>query len=123
VTGRHHSAIELQIVSSSASGWSAGPARRGETGSKSAQVDMTFQIDDAFIRKWHPKYDETENDEVQYQNLIAQVAQDMRSDGTILQERLIPLAPALLRCGDGRAIGARLQPATDKMLMAPEATA
>src|SRR5512132_2531129 len=29
-----------------------------------------------------------------------------------LPKRLIPLAPALLRCGDGRAIGARLQPAT-----------
>jgi hypothetical protein len=37
--------------------------------------------------------------------------------------RLIPLAPALPTFGDERAIGARLQPATDKMLIAPEATA
>jgi hypothetical protein len=37
--------------------------------------------------------------------------------------RLIPLAPALPTCGDERAIGARLRPATDKMLIAPEATA
>ena len=38
-------------------------------------------------------------------------------------ERLIPLAPALPTFGDERAIGARLQPATDKMLIAPEAAA
>ena len=37
--------------------------------------------------------------------------------------RLIPLAPAPPTFGDERAIGARLQPATDKMLIAPEATA
>ena len=37
--------------------------------------------------------------------------------------RLIPLAPALPTFGDERAIGARVQPATDKMLIAPEATA
>ena len=37
--------------------------------------------------------------------------------------RLIPRAPALPTFGDERAIGARLQPATDKMLIAPEATA
>jgi hypothetical protein len=35
--------------------------------------------------------------------------------------RSIPLAPALPTFGDERAIGARLQPATDKMLIAPEA--
>ena len=33
--------------------------------------------------------------------------------------RLIPLAPAPPTFGDERAIGARLQPATDKMLIAP----
>jgi hypothetical protein len=36
---------------------------------------------------------------------------------------LIPLAPAVPTFGDERAIGARLQPAADKMLIAPEATA
>ena len=35
--------------------------------------------------------------------------------------RLIPLAPALPTYGDERAIGARLRPATDKMLIAPQA--
>jgi hypothetical protein len=44
---------------------------------------MTFQIDDAFIAKWHPKYDETENDESEYQKLVAQVSEEMRSSGTI----------------------------------------
>ena len=42
---------------------------------------------------------------------------------SVLAFRLIPLAPALPTCGDERAIGARLHPATDKMLIAPEATA
>ena len=37
--------------------------------------------------------------------------------------RLIPLAPALPTFRDERAIGARLQPATDKTLIAPQATA
>jgi hypothetical protein len=44
---------------------------------KGAVVDMTFRIDDAFISKWHPKYDETENDEQKYQDLVDQVAQDL----------------------------------------------
>jgi hypothetical protein len=39
------------------------------------------------------------------------------------RQRLIPLAPALPTFGDERAIEARLQPATDEMLIAPEATA
>ena len=41
----------------------------------------------------------------------------------VYPKRLIPLAPALPTFGDERAIGARLQSATDKMLIAPEATA
>jgi hypothetical protein len=40
----------------------------------------------------------------------------------ISDRRLIPLAPALPTFGDERAIGARLQRATDKMPIAPEAT-
>ena len=38
----------------------------------------------------------------------------------VTEGRLIPLAPALPTCGDERAIGARLRPATDKMLIAPD---
>jgi hypothetical protein len=37
--------------------------------------------------------------------------------------RLIPLAPALPTFVTNGPFGARLQPATDKMLIAPEATA
>ncbi len=48
---------------------------------------------------------------------------ELETQRRICEERLIPLAPALLTFGDERAIGARLQPATDKMLIAPEATA
>jgi hypothetical protein len=32
-----------------------------------AEANMTLQIDDAFIREWHPKYDLTEDDEPEYQ--------------------------------------------------------
>lgn len=40
-------------------------------------------IDDAFIREWHPKYDRTESDEPEYRGLVAVVAKEMQSIGTI----------------------------------------
>ena len=40
-----------------------------------------------------------------------------------VEDLSLPLAPAPPTFGDERAIGARLQPATDKMLIAPEAKA
>ena len=40
-------------------------------------------IDDAFISEWHPKYDWTENDEDEYQKLVAAVARDIASAGTV----------------------------------------
>jgi hypothetical protein len=52
---------------------------------------MTFQIDDAFIAKWHPKYDETENDESEYQKLVAQVSEEMRSSGTIGKQTFLDI--------------------------------
>jgi hypothetical protein len=36
-------------------------------------------IDDAFILEWHPKYDRTENDEREYQDLLSVVNRDMAS--------------------------------------------
>lgn len=40
-------------------------------------------IDDAFIREWHPRYDLTENDELEYLRLVGTVSSEMASTGTI----------------------------------------
>ena len=41
---------------------------------------MTLQIDDAFISKWHPKYDELEpGDEKKYDALVHTVDEEMKS--------------------------------------------
>jgi hypothetical protein len=40
-------------------------------------------IDDAFISEWHPKYDWTESDEGEYQELVAIVSRDIASAGTV----------------------------------------
>jgi hypothetical protein len=40
-------------------------------------------IDDAFINEWHPKYDWTESDEDEYQELVAIVSRDIASAGTV----------------------------------------
>ncbi|HEV3512157.1 MAG TPA: hypothetical protein VGS05_10680 [Candidatus Sulfotelmatobacter sp.] len=44
----------------------------------SGQTVARIVIDDAFIREWHPKYDLTENDESEYQRLVAEVARDLK---------------------------------------------
>jgi len=44
---------------------------------------VTIEIDDAFISEWHPKYDLTENDETEYNELLGRVAVDIKSRGTI----------------------------------------
>ena len=49
-------------------------------------ANMTLQIDDAFIRKWDPKYGETKKDEPEYQRLTQVVHRDMESRGTISWE-------------------------------------
>ena len=53
--------------------------------------DMTPQIDDAFIRTWHPRYDLTENDEPEYRRLVNQVADDIRTAGTISKETFLAI--------------------------------
>jgi hypothetical protein len=46
-------------------------------------------IDDAFIAEWHPKYDWTENDESEYQQLVSAVARDMATKGTISKDTFL----------------------------------
>jgi hypothetical protein len=55
----------------------------------SGQTVARIVIDEAFIREWHPKYDVTENDESEYQRLVAEVARDLKSLGTISQNTFL----------------------------------
>ena len=43
-------------------------------------------IDDAFIARWHPKYDETETDEPRYQCIASKVQREIRDVGGIGRE-------------------------------------
>jgi hypothetical protein len=52
-------------------------------------VHKTVVIDDSFISEWHPKYDSTENDEADYRRLVAAVAFDMASTGTICLDTFV----------------------------------
>lgn len=51
------------------------------------------QIDDAFIRKWHPKYDETEGDDPDYSKLVREVAREIGPDraGTISKDTFLAI--------------------------------
>lgn len=49
---------------------------------------MTVQIDDAFIRTWDPRYDETERDEDEYKEYVDRVDKEMRSSETISKQTL-----------------------------------
>jgi hypothetical protein len=51
----------------------------------------TLIIDDAFIREWHPKYDWIQNDEIEYQRLVPQVARDMASTGTVSEKTFLAI--------------------------------
>lgn len=48
-------------------------------------------IDDAFIAKWHPKYDSTQNDEIEYQRLLPVVARDIALTGTISKDTFLAI--------------------------------
>jgi hypothetical protein len=51
---------------------------------------MALIIDDAFIREWHPKYDQIENDE-EYLPLKGRVAEEMRLRGTVSKETFLEI--------------------------------
>ena len=52
---------------------------------------MAIIVDDAFIETWHPRYDLTESDQAEYDSLIAQVAMEVRSSGTISKETFLAI--------------------------------
>lgn len=60
----------------------------GNSSLRTREIDMSL-INDAFISRWHPRYDETESDEPEYQRLVDQVARDMRADKTISCETFV----------------------------------
>lgn len=43
----------------------------------------SLMIDAEFISTWHPRYDEIERDEPKYQNLGAQICNDLNEKGTL----------------------------------------
>jgi hypothetical protein len=52
---------------------------------------MNLQIDDAFIRQWEPEYDRTESDEDAYKTLVALVAEEFGSTGTISMQTFLAI--------------------------------
>jgi hypothetical protein len=48
-------------------------------------------IDDTFIREWGPKYDQTEHDEPEYQNLLTAVARDICLTGTLSKDTFLSI--------------------------------
>ena len=50
-----------------------------------------FIIDDSFISKWHPRYDETEDDEKEYGRILLAVADDIKTLGTVSKNIFIYL--------------------------------
>jgi hypothetical protein len=52
---------------------------------------MTLRIDDAFIRSWHPKYDQIQTDEAEYNNLVKIVQREIRVTGTISRDTFLAI--------------------------------
>lgn len=48
-------------------------------------------IDDAFIAEWHPRYDLTSHDEPEYHRLVAAVAQDISTMGTLSEATFLAI--------------------------------
>lgn len=52
---------------------------------------VQIAIDDNFIGEWHPKYDRIAYDEPEYQRLVREVAQNIKSTGTISKETFLDI--------------------------------
>ncbi|MBM4141170.1 MAG: hypothetical protein FJ242_06735 [Nitrospira sp.] len=48
-------------------------------------------INDNFIGKWHPKYDETEDDEPEYKRLVGKVRSEIESNGSLTKETFVDI--------------------------------
>ena len=67
------------------------PSQQSVTDRGIAAPELTLQIDDAFVKEWHPRYDETECDEGEYTRLVATVAREMQSMGTISKKTFLDI--------------------------------
>ncbi len=47
---------------------------------------MPNRVDDQFIQAWHPRYDETEDDESEYKRLLNRVSLEMSADGSVTKQ-------------------------------------
>jgi len=52
---------------------------------------LVIKIDDAFIEKWHPKYDKLEGDEEDYKTIIAKVSNELSQKGTVSKDTFIDI--------------------------------
>lgn len=50
------------------------------------QFGPANSIDDLFVSFWHPKYDDTENDEPEYRRLLDRARDEMRSSGSLTEQ-------------------------------------
>lgn len=50
-----------------------------------------FVIDDSFIKKWDPRYDETEDDEEDYKRILLSVAKDIKKLDTLSKDVFVNL--------------------------------
>ena len=46
---------------------------------------MPNRIDDQFIQAWHPRYDETEDDEPEYRRLLNKASLEIRTDRSFVK--------------------------------------
>lgn len=51
--------------------------------------EQETKIDDAFIEKWHPRYDEFAHDEEEYNAIIRRLSRELRDRGRISEETFI----------------------------------
>ena len=56
---------------------------------KNPIIEIGIKIDDAFIEKWHPKYDQFEDDEKGYNTIIAKISNELSCKGTMSKDTFI----------------------------------
>ena len=86
-----------------------------------------LKIDDAFIEKWHPRYDEFAHDEQEYQAIIRKISSEFKESGNISGDTFIrilnwkaPRVKGIVRLDEfevyAKTIGQALQAPEDRKL-------
>ena len=58
---------------------------------KNPIIEIGIKINDAFIEKWQPKYDEFEEDDKDYKIIIAKISNELSCNGTISEGTFIDI--------------------------------